>query len=103
MQYSILINGKAKGRIKPSRRIRQGDPISTFMFVIAMDYLSRILQHLEERHKIKGVVINDLNLNHLFFAADILLFVENNDEFIRNMHIAMYLFECATGLNLKQG
>ena len=46
VQYSILINGKPRGKIIPNRGIRQGDPLSPLIFVLAMDYLSRILQHL---------------------------------------------------------
>ncbi|KAA0040707.1 LINE-1 retrotransposable element ORF2 protein [Cucumis melo var. makuwa] len=46
VQYSILINGRPKGRIIPNRGLRQGDPISPFIFVIAMDYLSRLLTQL---------------------------------------------------------
>lgn len=51
VQYSIIINGKPRGRIKPNRGIRQGDPISLLIFVIAMDYISRILLHLERTDK----------------------------------------------------
>ncbi|KAA0051609.1 LINE-1 retrotransposable element ORF2 protein [Cucumis melo var. makuwa] len=100
VQYSILINGKPRGRIKPKRGIRQGDPISHLIFVLAMDYLSCILKHLENSNKIKGVLINDINLIHLLFANDILLFVEDDDNSIRNLQNAIHLFEVASGLNI---
>ncbi|KAA0063695.1 reverse transcriptase [Cucumis melo var. makuwa] len=54
VQYSILLNGSPKGRIKAERGIRQGDPLSPFIFVLAMDYLSRLLSHLETKGAIKG-------------------------------------------------
>ena len=76
----ILINGKPRGRIIPERGIRQGDPISPFIFVIAMDYLSRILQHLEQSNMLTSISIKDFNLTHLLFVDGILLFVEDKDE-----------------------
>lgn len=103
MQYSIIINGKPRGRIKPSRGIRQGDPISPFIFVIDMDYLSRILLHLEKTGKIRGVVLHEnLNLTHLLFADDILLFVEDNDDSIENLRYGFNIFEAASGLNINR-
>ena len=57
VHYSIMINEKPQGRFKSTSGIRQGDPISPFLFVLALDYLSRLLNLLEEKGCIKGVVL----------------------------------------------
>ena len=102
VHYSILINGRPRGKIKPIRGIRQGDPISPFIFVLAMDYLSILLNHLEKKNLIKGVSFNGKhNLTHLLFADDILLFMEEDEETINNMRNALRLFELASGLNIN--
>ncbi|KAA0055988.1 reverse transcriptase [Cucumis melo var. makuwa] len=58
VQYSVFINDKPCGRIKPNRGIRQGDPISPFIFILATDYLSSLLFFLQDKKAIKGVEIN---------------------------------------------
>lgn len=50
-----------------------------------MNYLSQILQHLEQTNKIKGIVMIGMNITHLLFADDILHFVEDNDDLLRNL------------------
>ncbi|TYK05808.1 LINE-1 retrotransposable element ORF2 protein [Cucumis melo var. makuwa] len=100
--YSIIVNEKPQDRIKANRGLRQGDPLSPFLFVSAMDYLSRLLSHLESSGAIKGVCLaNDCNISHILFADDILLFVEDNDHFLNNLRMALSLFEKASGLKIN--
>ncbi|KAA0035248.1 LINE-1 retrotransposable element ORF2 protein [Cucumis melo var. makuwa] len=102
VQYFILLNGSPKGRIKAERGIRQGDPLSPFIFVIAMDYLSRLLSHLETKGAIKGVSFNNCcNISHLLFADDVLIFVEDNEKYLSNLQMALSLFEKASGLTFN--
>ncbi|KAA0039966.1 LINE-1 retrotransposable element ORF2 protein [Cucumis melo var. makuwa] len=100
VQYSIIINGRPRGKIQPSRGIRQGDPISPFIFVLAMDYISRLLNSVGE--KIKGVKMEgNINLTHLLFADDILLFVEDDEHSIQNLKNIINLFQLASGLSIN--
>ena len=52
--FAILVNGNAKGWLKASRGLRQGDPLSPFLFTIMADVLSRLLMRMEERGLLEG-------------------------------------------------
>ena len=41
---SILFNEEALDPIFPSRGIRQGDPISPYLFILCMDYLGQLIE-----------------------------------------------------------
>ncbi|RVW83230.1 hypothetical protein CK203_039628 [Vitis vinifera] len=44
----------AKGWVKASRGLRQGDPLSPFLFTLVADVLSRMLMRVEERNMMEG-------------------------------------------------
>lgn len=70
--------------------------------MLAIDYLSRLLLHFEERNAIKGVHLdNNCNISHLLLANDILIFVEDNDTYIKNLLVALTFFELASGLKFN--
>ncbi|RVW20925.1 Transposon TX1 uncharacterized 149 kDa protein [Vitis vinifera] len=54
VSYAILVNGSAKGWVKASRGLRQGDPLSPFLFTLVADVLSRMLMRAEERNMMEG-------------------------------------------------
>ena len=41
---SVLVNGEALEPIYPLRRIRQGDPLSPYLFILCMDFLGQLIQ-----------------------------------------------------------
>ena len=44
ISYSILVNGELKGLISPSRGLRQGDPLSPYLFMFCVEGLNAIFQ-----------------------------------------------------------
>eukprot|EP00253_Pinus_taeda_P029800 PITA_29800 len=54
-RYSILVNGAPSVPFSPSRGIRQGDPLSPFLFFILMEGLSRLIAKRKAEGRIKGL------------------------------------------------
>lgn len=73
VRYQVLINGKAYGNIAPTRGIRQGDPLSPYLFVICSEVLVRMLENAEDSCKITGLKVarGSPPVSHLLFADDI--------------------------------
>ncbi|GKU90863.1 hypothetical protein SLEP1_g4808 [Rubroshorea leprosula] len=78
VEYSVLINGCPTKKFTPSRGIRQGDPLSLFLFLLCAEGLSALLSRAIRRGDLKGLTLcrGCPCLSHLFFADDSLLFGE---------------------------
>ena len=76
VSYAILVNRNAKGWVKVSRGLRQGDPLSPFLFIIVAYVLSRMLLRAEERSMLEGFKVgrNRTRVSHLQFADDTIFF-----------------------------
>ena len=72
----VRINGKPIDNIIPSRGLRQGDPLSPYLFLIYAEGLSALIKKSVQEGKMEGVVVcrGAPILSHLFFAYDSLIF-----------------------------
>lgn len=72
--FSLLINGNMKGYFKSSRGLRQGDPISPLLFVICMEYLSRVLLKMSEMTQFQfHPRCREVRMTHMCFTDDLIL------------------------------
>ncbi|XP_010674016.1 uncharacterized protein LOC104890294 [Beta vulgaris subsp. vulgaris] len=82
VSYSILINGEPSQRFNPTCGLRQGDPLSSYLFILVMEILSRFLTKASEEKIIQGIKLSRTgpSISHLFFADDALIFFKASPE-----------------------
>ncbi|RVX06252.1 Transposon TX1 uncharacterized 149 kDa protein [Vitis vinifera] len=74
--FAILVNGNAKGWVKASRGLRQGDPLSPFLFTLVADVLSRLMIRAEETRITEDFLVgrDRTRVSLLQFADDTIFF-----------------------------
>lgn len=77
-QLSVLWNGETTESFAPGRDLRQGDPLSPYLFVLCLEKLSHIIQDAVSSKRWKPIQIGRKcpPISHLFFADDLMLFAE---------------------------
>lgn len=75
---SILIHEKASSFFKPSKGLRQGEPLSSFLFLFGNDVLSKMIIKACQSSLLTPVLIGPqhIEVSHLFFADDLLFFFQ---------------------------
>ncbi|KAA3483188.1 reverse transcriptase [Gossypium australe] len=78
VSYAVNINGRRGNLFLPSRGLRQGDPLSPFLFLICSEGLSSLMRTAQRRGLIKGAKATRQGpaASHLLFADDCILFGE---------------------------
>ena len=81
---SLVINGNMCGFFKGKRGLRQGDPMSLFLFMLCLEYLSRSLNLASIDSDFNfHPKCNKLKISHLAFADDLILFARGDEHSIR--------------------
>lgn len=73
--FSVIINGQTFQKFKNSRGIRQGCPLSPYLFVLAINELSLSLNDAMEANNLQGILLgpNCPSIHSLLFADDLLV------------------------------
>lgn len=100
--FSISLNGKLQGFSNCKRGLRQGEPISPYLFVLAMEYLSRSLKDATSIHTFKyHPKCDKIGFTHLSFADDIILFSRGNVQSVTILINTLRQFVRSYGLEIN--
>ncbi|XP_050225835.1 uncharacterized protein LOC126675263 [Mercurialis annua] len=102
-QLSVLVNGSPSKNFSMSRGVRQGDPISPMLFVLAVEGLKALFVKAVDLGLIDGIHVDGYAepISILQFADDTLLFVPKDMEMIRNLLRILRCFELVSGLEIN--
>lgn len=100
---SILWNGKRLPTFSPTRGLRQGDPLSPYLFVLCMEKLSLAIQkEVEDGNWVPfRFPKNGPPVSHLLFADDVLLFTKARSSQARKVSSILEKFGQASGLKVN--
>lgn len=95
----ILWNGEKTETFKPSRGLRQGDPLSPYLFVLCMERLCHLIEEAVEDMRWKPITLSrgGPQLSHICFAYDLILFAEASVTQIRVIRKVLEKFCKASG------
>jgi hypothetical protein len=76
VDYTVLLNGEKVGPVIPGRGLRQGDPLSPYLFILCAEGLSSLIGRAESSGDLTGTAIckGAPRVTHLLFADDCFLF-----------------------------
>lgn len=104
--YTISMNGKNYEFFHSTRGLKQGDPVSPTLFIIAAEVLARSLNLLNEDPNFIGYGLPKWSekINHLSYADDTILFCSGHKGSIKKMMTVLRRYEKCSGqlINLNK-
>jgi len=99
----VLVNGSSTEEFCIGRGLRQGDPLSPFLFLLAAEGLNVLMKYVSDDNLFTGYKVGNSEpvvVSHLQFADDTLILGEKSWANIRAMRVVLFLFEALYGLKV---
>ncbi|KAA3462946.1 non-ltr retroelement reverse transcriptase [Gossypium australe] len=99
VSYTVGINEGISDVFTPSRGLRQGDPLSPYLFLICTEGLSTLLNEAKQKKSMVGAPIGRerFTVNHLLFADDCILFGDATKEGAHTVRNILNEYEMISG------
>ncbi|RVW29085.1 LINE-1 reverse transcriptase-like [Vitis vinifera] len=103
VRYSVMVNGSPTGFFQSSRGLRQGDPLSPYLFIVVMEAFSGLIKRAMAGGFLSPCLIRGrrgegVQISHLLFADDTLIFCEAKEDQLLYLGWLLMWFEAISGL-----
>ncbi|KAL9658994.1 hypothetical protein QQ045_028253 [Rhodiola kirilowii] len=103
LSYQIKVNNNISRVFRPSRGLRQGDPLSPYLFLLCTEFLNAKMAEGVSRKFFSGITvcIKAPTISHLFFADDSIFFLKANPSEAYNLKSLLHQYEFASGQRIN--
>lgn len=107
VQFSVQLSGRVVSQIDPQRGLRQGDPLSPYLFILASEVLSAMMNCKTEQGEMRGIKLarGSSKLTHcIMFADDTIVFLRATRDNCENFIHILNAYCSASGqqINLEK-
>jgi hypothetical protein len=106
MRFSVKLSGGLSDSFLPSRGLRQGDPLSPYLFLFCVEGFSALLKQAQREKEVTGVTFgsNGPTVTHLLFADDSIVFLEASNSNLQALKRILREYETCSGqkVNLQK-
>eukprot|EP00253_Pinus_taeda_P015705 PITA_15705 len=104
LNFSILLNGAPTATFNASRGLRQGDPLSPFLFIISAEGLGRYFKKEARERKIQGLRLwgNRTTVTHQQFVDDIMIYCKATLKEVNRIKKILELFMDGSGMEVNK-
>ena len=102
----MLVNDTSMSFFQNSRGLRQGDPLSLYLFVIAVEVFSCLIKRVVDGGflsgwRVKGRSEEGVQISHLLFVDDTLVFCQASQDQLTYLSWLLMWFEAVSGLRIN--
>ena len=100
---SVLVNGSPTEEFRPTRGLRQGDPLAPFLFRIVAEGLAGLVRKAVKEDLLRGIKVgrDEVDCSLLQFADDTVFLCEDSFSNVFTIKAILRVFELASGLKVN--